>query len=159
VTGVATVDRPDDVPSPLGVGVVIWLASEVMFFAGLFAAYFALLAHNAPDWPPADVHLDLLRAAVFTSVLVASSFTIHAAVVASERGQRQAALWYLVATIVLGGLFLTNQVLEYRVLGFGIDSHRYSRVPSTQTLRVTSYYWHFVDVVWVVLFAVVFVIR
>ncbi|WP_334144129.1 cytochrome c oxidase subunit 3 [Rhabdothermincola sp.] len=192
MTGVATVDRPDDVPSPLGVGVVIWLASEVMFFAGLFAAYFALLAHNAPDWPPADVHLDLLRAAVFTSVLVASSFTIHAAVVASERGQRQAALWYLVATIVLGGLFLTNQVLEYRVLGFGIDSHaygtifylltgfhglhvlgglvalvlvgwvvfsRYSRVPSTQTLRVTSYYWHFVDVVWVVLFAVVFVIR
>src|SRR4029453_2491890 len=38
-------------PSVLGVGVVVWLASELMFFAGLFAAYFTLRAVN-DVWPP-----------------------------------------------------------------------------------------------------------
>src|SRR5690606_649591 len=41
-------------PATLGVGVIVWLASELMFFAGLFAAYFSLRAVNDP-WPPDDV--------------------------------------------------------------------------------------------------------
>ena len=43
-------------PSLLGVGVVVWLASELMFFAGLFAAYFTLRASN-DVWPPDGVEL------------------------------------------------------------------------------------------------------
>ena len=69
-------------PNPTAVGIAIWLASEVMFFGGLFAAYFAIRAAN-DDWPPQGVHLDTVRAGLFTLVLVASSFTLHAA----ERGQ------------------------------------------------------------------------
>ena len=64
VTGVATVGREQErheTATPLGVGVAIWLASELMFFAGLFAAYFALKAHNEPAWPPPDVHFELWR--------------------------------------------------------------------------------------------------
>src|SRR6478672_5335319 len=54
-------------PSLLGVGVVVWLSSELMFFAGLFAAYFTLRS-EADLWPPADVHLATGRTAVATAV-------------------------------------------------------------------------------------------
>jgi len=56
-------------PSALGVGVVVWLASELMFFAGLFAAYFTLRSVN-DVWPPAGVELETARTAVATAVLV-----------------------------------------------------------------------------------------
>ena len=44
----------------LTVGTVVWLASELMFFGGLFAAYFTLRAESAV-WPPADVTLETPR--------------------------------------------------------------------------------------------------
>jgi cytochrome c oxidase subunit III len=193
MTGVATVERPpEEETSPVGVGVMVWLASELMFFAGLFAGYFALRSHNATDWPPPGVDLDVLRTGIFTLVLVSSSFTIHFSVQAAEQRRRATALRYLVLTIVLGAVFLANQVLEYAELEFQLDSHaygsifylltgfhglhvlgglvalaiiawivfsRFSRMPSAQTLRVASYYWHFVDVVWIAVFLVVYVIQ
>lgn len=178
--------------TPLGVGVAIWLASELMFFAGLFAAYFALKAHNEPVWPPADVDFEVWRSGVFTLVLVISSFTVHFAVKAAEDGRRQLSLWLMLTTVLLGALFLVNQLLEYAGLDFSVDTHaygtifytltgfhalhvaaglvalvmvtwvvfsRHSHVPSAHTLRVTGYYWHLVDVVWVVVFLVVYVLR
>jgi cytochrome c oxidase subunit III len=192
VTGVASIEERSETQSPLGVGLVIWLASELMFFAGLFAAYFALLAENEPDWPPADVELDVWRMAIFTTVLVVSSITIHFSIKSAEQERRTASLWLLVLTIFLGALFIINTGLEWAGLDFQLDSHaygtifylltgfhalhvlgglvalgviawvvfsRYSRIPSVHTLRVASYYWHFVDVVWVVLFFVVYVIQ
>jgi cytochrome c oxidase subunit 3 len=195
VTGVATVGREQErheTASPLGVGVAIWLASELMFFAGLFAAYFALKAHNEPAWPPADVHFELWRTGLFTVVLVISSFTVHFAVKAAEQGNRQLSLWLMITTVVLGALFLANQLLEYTGFDFTIESNafgtifytltgfhalhvaaglvaltiviwvvfsRHSRVPSAHTLRVTGYYWHLVDVVWVAVFLTVYVLR
>ena len=62
-------------------GVIVFLASDVMLFAPFFAAYFLLRAGNQP-WPPEGIELDVVRAAIFTGVLVASSFTL----VASDRG-------------------------------------------------------------------------
>jgi len=68
VTGV----HDDRRASPLGVGVVVWLASELMFFAGLCAAYFTLRA--ATDvWPPGDVDLAVGRTAIATGVLLGSA--------------------------------------------------------------------------------------
>jgi cytochrome c oxidase subunit III len=193
MTGVATVDRPaEEETSPVGVGVMVWLASELMFFAGLFAGYFSLRSHNGESWPPAGADLDVWRTGLFTLVLISSSFTIHHSVKAAEQRRRSTALRFLVLTIVLGAVFLANQVLEYAELEFQIDSHsygsifylltgfhglhvlgglvaltiiawivfsRFSRMPSAQTLRVAGYYWHFVDVVWVAVFVVVYVIR
>src|SRR5688572_10336456 len=75
--------RDDRRASPLGVGVVVWLASELMFFAGLFAAYFTLRS-AAKEWPPDGVELATARTAIATAVLVASSFTMHAAVKAAS---------------------------------------------------------------------------
>jgi cytochrome c oxidase subunit 3 len=195
VTGVATVGRqhePPETATPLGVGVAIWLASELMFFAGLFAAYFALKAHNEPMWPPSDVHFEMARTGVFTFVLITSSFTMHFAVKAAEDEKRRLSLALMLTTAVLGAVFLANQLLEYAGLDFTVESNafgtiyytltgfhalhvaaglvtfviviwivfsRHSRMPSAHTLRVTGYYWHLVDVVWVAVFLTVYVLR
>ena len=64
----------------LTVGTVVWLASELMFFSGLFAAYFTLRATAEGDWPPADVELEVLTSGLFTLGLVLSSGTMQLAV-------------------------------------------------------------------------------
>ena len=119
------VARPLSARSTGQFGVIVFLASDVMLFAPFFAAYFLLRADNAP-WPPADVDLDVLRAAIFTAVLVASSFTLAMSDRAGERvgGRREMRRWLLL-TIALGLAFLVNQLLEYRSLDFGADSHPY----------------------------------
>src|SRR4051812_46721398 len=104
VTGV----HDDRRASPLGVGVVVWLASELMFFAGLFAAYFTLRA-GTDVWPPNDVDLAVGRTAIATAVLVLSSLTMHGAVKSAERDDRAHAIRWLGLTAALGVLFLTNQ--------------------------------------------------
>jgi cytochrome c oxidase subunit 3 len=120
VTGI----RDDRRPSPLGVGVVVWLASELMFFAGLFAAYFTLRSGTA-RWPPEGVELATGRTAIATAVLVASSFAMHGAVKAAERDDRRRAITWLAGTALLGLLFLSNQALEYHDATFRISSHAY----------------------------------
>ena len=181
--------------SPLGVGVVVWLASELMFFAGLFAAYFSLRSLNASDWPPEGVELDTARAALATAVLMASSVTMHLAVHAVRHREgpddtRRSLLW-LAVTVVLGAAFLVNLVSEYAGASFAIDDDAYgsiyylmtgfhglhvlggllfmgavmwalrgrTEVPVHSTVEVCSYYWHFVDVVWLAMFFTIFVLR
>ena len=114
-------------PSLLGVGVVVWLSSELMFFAGLFAAYFTLRGANT-TWPPAGVELATARTAGATAVLVGSSFTMHLAVKASEHDDRAGAVRWLVATMALGLVFLSNQALEYSELSFSISTHAYGSI-------------------------------
>jgi cytochrome c oxidase subunit 3 len=119
--------RSPRAPSTLGVGVIVWLASELMFFAGLFAAYFTLRSVNTV-WPPEDVELETLRTALATAVLVASSGAMHVAVGAAERDDRRKAVRWLLITGAMGAVFLTNQVLEYAQADFQIDDHAYGSV-------------------------------
>ena len=177
-------------PTALSVGVVFWLASELMFFAGLFAAWFTLRAADA-DWPPDDVELAVGRTAAATVVLLVSSATMHGAVAAAEREDRRAAVRWLALTSVLGALFLANLALEYVELDFELSTHAYgtifhlmtgfhglhllggilfmvgvgaaiagpsSRAPAAETVEVCAYYWHFVDVVWVAMFATIYLL-
>ena len=111
-------------PSILGVGVVVWLASELMFFAGLFGAHFFLRSSSAV-WPPPGVDLDVPRAFLATLVLIASSGTIHMAVIAGERHDRVKLIRWLAVTATLGAIFLANLLLEWAGLGFSISSHAY----------------------------------
>lgn len=182
--------RWDRGPSALSVGVVVWLASELMFFSGLFAAWFTLRASNEV-WPPAGVELDLPRTWAATIVLVVSSVTMHAAVAAADRRDRPGAVRWLVVTGALGTAFLVNLGFEYAELPFSISSHAYgsiffiltgfhglhllggvlfmigvagaiggstSRAPAGQTVEVCAYYWHFVDVIWIAVFATVYLL-
>lgn len=116
-------------PPPLSVGVVVWLASELMFFAGLFAAYYVLRSINQPDgWPPADVEIDVLRGVLATIVLLASSATMHASVRAAERDDRRGALRWMYATFLLGTAFVVNLGFEWAANDFSISTHAYGSI-------------------------------
>ncbi len=80
----------------VAVGTIVWLASELMFFAALFAAYFtirnvtnaqAAAAGTESLWQTSTEMLNIPFAVVNTTVLVASSFTCQMGVFAAERGQ------------------------------------------------------------------------
>jgi cytochrome c oxidase subunit 3 len=183
-------------PNLVSVGTIVWLSSELMFFAGLFAIYFTARAQNPPDlpWPP-HTHLDVPYALVVTIVLVASSFTCQFGVFAAERGDVYGLRrWYLL-TLIMGTIFVLGQANEYRTLveeGTTLSSDAYGTVfylatgfhglhvtggliafiyllirtkltkftPQQATAAiVVSYYWHFVDVVWIGLFTVIYFIR
>ncbi|HEV3227419.1 MAG TPA: heme-copper oxidase subunit III [Acidimicrobiales bacterium] len=122
-----TGSRDDRRATPLGVGVVVWLASELMFFAGLFAAYFTLRA-AADRWPPSGVELTTGRTAIATAVLVASSVTMHGATKAAERQDRRGAVRWLAITALLGSVFLSNQALEYASANFRISTNAYGSI-------------------------------
>ena len=189
--GVATEESRTRPPAMLTVGTVVWLASELMFFGGLFAAYFTLKAETS-TWPPPDVTLETASSAIATVVLLASSGTIHFAGRALERGDRAGVQRWLAITLALGVLFLANQIREFMVNDFEISSHAYGSIYYLMTgfhglhvaaglvlliiglvvvggagplvrrgpaVESVTYYWHFVDVVWIGLFTTIFVIR
>ena len=103
-----------DRPPLLAVGVMIWLGSELMFFSGLFAAYFTIRANSHVPWPPLDgKHLDYVQAGIFSVVLLASSPTFQMGVFAVERGNRSAARKWIVTSFILGAGFLSNTLYEW----------------------------------------------
>jgi len=109
---------------------ILFICSEVMFFSGLFAAYFSTRAAYSP-WPPA-VDDEVLREAfnikaepwfalVLTIVLVISSFTCQFGVWAIRRDDRTAFMRFFAVTLVLGVTFLIGQIYDYMTLGFGLS--------------------------------------
>jgi cytochrome c oxidase subunit 3 len=195
VEGATALGRPPGIPSErtpvLLVGTVVWLASELMFFSGLFAAYFTLRA-TAEEWPPHDVHLDTVVSGVFTALLVLSSATVQLAVRGLARDDRRRFRVFLVVTLVLAAAFLANQAHEWANAGFAVDTHAYGsaffvmtgfhglhvvggmlamvlllgRAADTRfgfselpAVEVVSYYWHFVDVVWIGMWSTLFLLR
>jgi len=190
-TAALTAAKANRRPEMLTVGTVVWLASELMFFSGLFAAYFTLRASSAA-WPPKGVDLDTASATVATLLLVLSSGTMQLGVRAVERNDRRSYARWLAVTFVLGAVFVAAQGRDWARLHFAVGSHAYGSafylmtgfhglhvigglvammvmggraasrrfgamdLPSAEML---SYYWHFVDVVWIGLWATIFFIR
>ncbi|NLA66479.1 MAG: heme-copper oxidase subunit III, partial [Leucobacter sp.] len=74
-------------PITVAVGTIVWLGSELMFFAGLFAIYFTLRAMNPDLWVEQVAKHNFTFALINTLILVASSFTCQAGVFAAERMQ------------------------------------------------------------------------
>jgi cytochrome c oxidase subunit III len=186
--------KPGGISSSL-LGMVLFIASEVMFFGGLFGAYFTIRS-AAAHWPPEGTpHLETWYAAILTATLVSSSVTMQFGVWAIRRNdQRRLVLW-LVVTLVLGLAFLAGQANEYRQLigeGMTLSSGVFGstfftltgfhgahvaggaafilivllRARSGQftaryhdTVEMASYYWHFVDVVWIGLFSTIYLLR
>lgn len=192
-------------PSATSVGTIVWLGSEVMFFAALFAMYFSLRANSPEIWSADTQILNVPFALVNTLILVASSFTAQFGVFAAERLQPRATgksplkwgmvEWFIVS-YVLGAVFVAGQVWEYATLvseGVSLSSNAYGSAFYMTTgfhaLHVTggliaflfvigrsfaakkfghkeataaivvSYYWHFVDVVWIGLFFIIYVLK
>lgn len=192
-------------PSPVAVGTIVWLGSEVMFFAGLFAIYFTLRSTSPELWQLQSAKLNLTFSGVNTAVLVASSFTCQMGVFAAERLQPRRKSWKLsewgmvewfFVTYVMGAIFVIGQIYEYAMLvteHVGLASDEYGSAfylttgfhgmhvtggliafllvigrayaaknfghKEATSAIVISYYWHFVDVVWVGLFAVIYLLK
>jgi cytochrome c oxidase subunit III len=110
-------------PTPL-LGMLLFIASEVMFFGGLFAAYFNSRAAHVGEWgpPKGAPELEILPIALpITIILVSSSFTMQFAVWAIRRGDQRALKRWIGLTLVLGVAFLLGQLYDYSQLGFGIN--------------------------------------
>ncbi len=100
-------------PPLLAVGVMIWLGSELIFFSGLFAAYFTIRSHAAV-WPLlAGEHLDTVQAGIFSVILIVSSPTFQMGVWAQERGERRKAVSWIVISWLLGAAFIANTLYEW----------------------------------------------
>src|SRR3984957_14033398 len=112
-------------PNLVSVGTIIWLSSELMFFAALFAMYFTIRSVDkgmGQAWPKA--HLDLQLASINTTVLLLSSVTCQMGVFAVERHQLRCSgsifnfpkwglrEWY-VLTFLMGLYFVLGQGYEY----------------------------------------------
>ncbi|WP_442575486.1 aa3-type cytochrome oxidase subunit III [Microbacterium sp. F51-2R] len=198
-----SVKRPD----PVAVGTIVWLGSEVMFFAGLFAIYFTLRNTSPELWAERTVLLNIPYATVNTIILVLSSVTCQMGVFAAERFQSyrtggffNVRKWGMVEwfylTFVMGAIFVSGQVWEYAQLvteGMPINADSYASAfylttgfhalhvtggliafllvigrayavknfgrKEMTTSIVVSYYWHFVDVVWIALFLVIYFLK
>jgi cytochrome c oxidase subunit 3 len=192
----APAHAPANRPNMVSVGTIVWLASELMFFAALFAMYFTLRAVNPDIWFEETPKLALPFATVNTIILVLSSVTCQLGVFAAERGDvRKLRFWFIV-TFIMGAVFIAGQATEYAelvkdgltmssspygsvfylttgfhglhvtggliaflfVLGRTYASRRFTHRQATSAI-VVSYYWHFVDVVWIGLFTTIYLIK
>ena len=98
-------------PSMVSVGTIVWLSSELMFFAALFAMYFTVRSESKFDWPPVHgvgpshvgpVDLHVIYALIFTTILVLSSVTCQLGVFAAERGDVYRLRVWFVITFLMG---------------------------------------------------------
>jgi cytochrome c oxidase subunit III len=179
----------------VSVGTIVWLSSELMFFAALFAGYFTIRAVNGPLWEQSTAELNVTFSAVNTTILVLSSVTCQLGVFAAEKGDVHSLRRWFTLTFVMGLIFVLGQANEYRNLvhegvklngdGYGSMFYlttgfhglhvtggliafiiylirttmgRFTPAQATAAI-VVSYYWHFVDVVWIALFAMIYFLQ
>ena len=114
-------------------GMLLFIASEVMFFGGLFAVYFNVRAANRV-WPPEGFHVEALPIPLIaTIILVVSSFTMQWAIWRIRVNDRTGMNRALMVTLLLGIVFLAIQLYDYTTLGFGLSSGVYGSLFYTMT--------------------------
>jgi heme/copper-type cytochrome/quinol oxidase subunit 3 len=118
---IAAVETRPLVPSGL-LGMAIFIATEAMFFAALISA-FVVLRVQALDWPPFDQpRLPVGVTGVNTAILLLSGCTMHLALRSVRAAGTRLTQW-LLATALLGALFLAIQGYEWvRLVGFGLTT-------------------------------------
>jgi cytochrome c oxidase subunit III len=173
-------------------GMLLFIASEIMLFGSFFTIYFFVrVVNNAPQWPPEGFHLPVYVAGVNTVILLTSSFTMHWALQAIKRGNRAGLQAGLVLTLALGLVFLLTQAREYSRIGFAPSDGAFGSVffgltglhgahvfvgltiLTFATIRafrghftaehhhgveIPGIYWHFVDVMWIVVYTTVYIL-
>ncbi|TXK17664.1 heme-copper oxidase subunit III [Homoserinibacter sp. GY 40078] len=193
-------------PNPVSVGTIVWLGSEVMFFAGLFAVFFTLHSTSPELFASQSAKLNIVFSGINTAILVLSSVTAQMGVRAAEAMQprrtggvfnlaRWGTVEWFFLSFFLGATFVVGQIYEYGVLvsehvGLSSDSFgsvfyfatgfhglhvtggliafllvigrifavkNFTHKEATSAI-VVSYYWHFVDVVWIALFLAVYIL-
>ena len=187
--------RPDTGVTNPKLGIWLFLASEVMLFGSLFAAY-VLLRVGSPQWPDQSSTLSVPLAALNTVILIASSVTMVMAWASLRRQSLPAFRLYMGLTLLGGVLFLVVKAFEYsdkfshglypatnNFLGLyftltglhalhvlaGMAVNLYLWLPGarmwashpaqfTHRVEVAGIYWHFVDLVWIFIFPVLYLL-
>jgi cytochrome c oxidase subunit 3 len=188
------------------IGMWIFIATEVMFFGGMFTGYIFYRSAYAQGFAGASNRLNVWLGAINTAVLIGSSFTMALAVHGAETNKRKLLVNGLLLTILLGSVFLGIKFFEYHhkfeehlvpgssfrfegplarpaeiffsfyfamtgmhalhmVIGIGMLSvlvfqarrGRYSAAYFTP-VEITGLYWHFVDIVWIFLFPLLYLV-
>jgi cytochrome c oxidase subunit III len=149
--------------SPLFLGMIMFLGSEIMLFGSFFTVFFYLRFTHSP-WPPAGIDVPKEATGINTAILISSSFTMHWALVAIKRNSRVGLICGLGLTLVMGLTFLGLHGFHVFV-GATLLSIAFLRAIRGHYsagehigLEVTGLYWHFVDVVWIVLYTVVYLL-
>ena len=170
----------------------LFLATEIMFFAGLIVAYISL-RYSTPNWPVAAELLNVPLVALNTFILIFSSVTMVLAYDRAEQGAHGRVPYFLLATAVLGAIFVGIQAVEwgeliredihlstnlfgatfYTVTGFHgahvtagviwvlwatVKAFRGGYNEDPLGVELVGLYWHFVDVVWIFLFTIIYLI-
>jgi heme/copper-type cytochrome/quinol oxidase subunit 3 len=213
----AALERPATGPgSGFGVynmklGMWVFLLSEVMFFTALIGAYIILRFTNPEHFAEPGVVLNVPLTAANTFILICSSVTMVKAFAEIEAGNQRGLRMYLIATTLLGMVFLGIQALEYSTLvheGFVPGAEQYAALGRDELppveggplygatfytmtgfhgahvtigvlcllfttfmafrgrytagnhggVEIMGLYWHFVDLVWIILFTIVYLI-
>jgi cytochrome c oxidase subunit 3 len=189
------------------IGMWVFLATEVMFFGGMFLGYAVYRAAYPQAFASASNHLDVWLGTINTAVLICSSFTMALAVRSAQLGDRKLLVTFLMLTIALGTLFLGIKFTEYyfkfeehlvpgsafifadtplarpaeiffsfyfamtgmhavhMIIGIGLlavlsvmaSRGRFSAGYNTP-VEVVGLYWHFVDLVWIFLFPLLYLL-
>ena len=187
-------------------GMWVFLATEVMFFGGMFMGYILYRTAYPDAFASASNHLDLWLGTINTAILICSSFTMALAVRAAQIGQNRPIIIFLILTIVLGAVFLGIKFTEYyfkfeehlvpgsafafdgalvssaeiffsfyfamtgmhalhMIIGLGLLTvlivktvrGRFSASYNTP-VELVGLYWHFVDIVWIFLFPLLYLV-
>ncbi|HEX2911823.1 MAG TPA: cytochrome c oxidase subunit I [Chloroflexia bacterium] len=190
----AVVSKPEKVMGMKRLGMFTFIASEAVFFLLLIVAYvyYQLQVPNQAG-PDARNVLEPLKTLIFSVCLFASSGTIWLAGRSARKNSIKAMSWWILATVILGAIFLAGQGWEYFTLltdnvtisrnTFGTSFftltgfhglHVFSGLIALSiltcmgffgafkrkkpvALEPISLYWHFVDVVWVVIYSIVYI--
>jgi cytochrome c oxidase subunit 3 len=187
-------------------GIWVFLATEVLFFGGLFLTYSIYRAWYTDAFAAASREMVLWAGTTNTVVLITSSLTMALAVHAAEMGERRSVMLFLVLTMLLGTAFLGIKAFEYHtefvahhvpgpgfrfeaaylahaqlffslyfvmtglhaihmIIGLGIMSvmlwwtwRGTITKDYSNPIEVSGLYWHFVDIVWIFLFPLLYLI-
>ena len=170
-----------------------FLASDCLFFGALISTYLVYRGRSLVGPFPADV-FDIPYTSVSAFVLLMSSLTMVLALAAIQKGNQRALRVWLIATALLGTVFLGGQYYEFTTFvdeGLTLSTNLFGttffvltgfhgahvavgvfmllsltgaslmgRVPRSSSMNVelVGLYWHFVDIVWIVIFTVIYLI-
>jgi cytochrome c oxidase subunit III len=190
-----------------GLGMWIFLITEIMFFGGMFLLYTVYRSTYPAAFAAASRTLDVTLGAVNTAVLLCSSFTMVMAVRAGQLGRRRSIAVFLILTLLLGMVFLGVKAVEWyskfqehhvpgasfhlegaanqgpaqlffslyfamtglhalhMVIGVGLLLYLLYKTVRNEfsssyytPIDMVGLYWHFVDIIWIYLFPLLYLI-